>query len=741
VFCFAKLNDFIEIFLVFSNYIYKMGRKKSDSPISFPWEKLFSESDNEFEQAISYCSSEHIGSDTVKKAVTTVVSGYNSGSKVALCDKIKNKANHIRQQILKTPNPEAIRTDVIDFYKNTFLKKFEGKFEGINNIVIPVRPILPELSQDERKIYGSPPSSPRAKPRVLDDEEDIPEIDIASASEPRDIGSLEDEVTSFDKLLEAQAIVYASTKAEKDGSVKTINAKEFYSMLKDTYEGTEAEEFIMNKDNVKKAINNLATMLKSNKNKIKGVSDAKKTISNSPAVPVLRPVAPPSSREPVRAAVKEAIKEGSITQEEILEYIRKKGWSVPSSKSKEKLCDYVLTKLAKEDKKEDKKYEELFGKVEEFTTKLFTLIDMQEERIKKLEKIKKKRKVSFAEKDEIRIIEEEKELKREKKEIEEEISEVKDKLEEATKEKNKIDTEKEVKKRMCFRMKKWLDEDDFNRVEAEQDLSCGNEGICNVDIGECQSSVSSSEYSETIGTASIKGSKDTVEKIKRKFEKKKVVIEEEIIPQPLVIEGPDEPEIPDIVSDIELSEDEAEIPDIVSDIELSEDEAEEDPKFEEVIRRCNTIPLDTDVDEETRAKDLYCGEGKVCNLDMSMCVVEDDLKGAKGAEAGEAGKETAEEITIGGMLVKVVGTNAILNKLKEKIIKSGGEIPAEEETAEEAVDVFKSIIPGVRPSLESIIQGIKSISRSTNIVSEQSKIKSANKKCLERIAKCAGINI
>jgi hypothetical protein len=118
-----------------------------------------------------------------------------------------------------------------------------------------------------------------------------------------------------------------------------------------------------------------------------------------------------------------------------------------------------------------------------------------------------------------------------------------------------------------------------------------------------------------------------------------------------------------------------------------------------------------------------------------MCVVEDDLK------------EPAEEITIGGMLVKVVGSNAILNKLKEKIIKSGGEIPAEpvveEELVEEepAVDVFKANIPGVRPTLESIIQGIKSISRSTNIVSEQSKIKSANKKCLERIAKCAGINI
>ncbi len=805
-----NLNDFIEIFLVFSNSNYKMGRKKSDSPTSFPWEKLFSESDNEFNQAISYCSSDHIGSDTVKKAVTTVVSGYNSGSKVALCDKIKTKANHIRQQILKTDNPEDIRTDVIEFYKNTFLKKFEGKVEGINNIVIPARPILPELSQEERKIYGSPPSSPRARPRVLDDE-DIPEIDIGPLDEP--------EPASFDKLLEAQLIVYALTKAEKDGTIRSINAKEFYGMLKDTYEGTGAEEYMLNKDNVKSAISNLTIMLKANKNKIKGLSDAKKIISNSPFSKVLRPVAPPSPQrappvpqrappvpqrappvieeedveeEPVRAAVRD----GSITGEEIIEYIRKKGWSVPSSKSKEKLCDYVLTKLAKEDKKEDKRYEELLGKVEELTTNLFTLIEMHEERIKKLEKIKKKRKVSFAEKDEIRIIEEE------KKEIEEEISEVKDKLEEATKEKEKIDTEKEVKKRMCFRMKKWLDEDDFDRVKAEQDLSCGNEGICNVDVGECELSVSSTEHLETIGSVSIKGSKDTVDKIKRKFEKKKVVIEdEEIIPEPkkkplviddeeeeipeplveeepeeeeepvveeeeeiiipqkkpLVIEGPrvllddEEEEIPEPAVEEEPVEEE-DIPDIASDIELSEDEeepVEEEPKAEEekkeeeeVIRKCNTIPLDEDVDEETRAKDLYCGEGKVCNLDMSMCVVEDDLK------------EPAEEITIGGMLVKVVGSNAILNKLKEKIIKSGGEIPSEPQAEAEpvvekeplveeepAVDVFKANIPGVRPTLESIIQGIKSISRNTNIVSEQSKIKSANKKCLERIAKCAGINI
>lgn len=731
-----------------------MGRKKSDSPISFPWEKLFSESDNEFDQAITYCSSEHIGSDTVKKAVTTVVSGYNSGSKTALCNKIKDKANHIRQQISKSGDVESTRNSVIDFYKNTFLKKFEGKFEGINNIVIPARPILPELSSEERKIYGSPPSSPRRKPVVVDEEsgalgpEDIPEIELGSLDEPES-GALGPEpsssVPSFDKVLESQAILYASTKADKNGVVAAINAKEFYSILTDTYQGTQAEEFMLNKENVKRAIANLASMLKVNKNKVKGVSDAKKIVGSlslkkelKPVPPPAAPIPPPSPKYEIPVSPKNVeaeIRSGAITEEEIIAYIKSKGWSVPTSKSKEKLCDYVLSKIAKEDKVQDKKYEELLGKVEELTTNLFTLIDMHEERIKKLEKIKKKRKVSFAEKDEIKIIEDE------KKEIEEQITEVKDKLEDATKEKEKLDTEKETKKHLCFKMKKWLDEDDIDRVEAEKDLSCGSAGICNIDKGECENSVSSSEYSATVGSASIKGSKDTVDKIKRKFEKKKpiVVVEEEEIPD-IKSEAEEEPVAETgALGPEDEPVDEEEIPDISSDVELSEDEEPVPPKAP--IQKCNTISLDEDVDEETRAKDLYCEEGKVCNLDMSMCVVEDDLK------------EPAEEITIGGILVKVVGSNAILNKLKEKIMKSGGEIPAEpivepepeaeEEKVEEepAEDVFKSNIPGVRPTLESIIQGIKSISRSTNIVSEQSKIKAANRKCLERIAKCAGINI
>jgi hypothetical protein len=818
-----------------------MGRKKSDSPISFPWEKLFSESDNDLDQAISYCSSDHMSSDIIKRAVTTVVSGYNSGSKVTLCNKIKDKANHIRQQILKSDNPDESRQAVIEFYKQTFLKKFEGKFEGINNIVVPARPMLPELSVEERKIYGSPPSSPRSKPRVVDIE--IEDLEL----EP----TLSDVTDS--SVLSANGIIYLSTiQPDDDGKIKKINIKDFYSMLEAKYKGTESAEYILNKENVKKEVVKLTDILKKNNYKAPSKTDSKNILEKASKIDrygkgevnVIQFELPPV-KVPVK--VVESVKQEGITEDEILKYIDSKGWSAPSVKSKEKLCDYVLTKITKEDKKHEKEYNDLTSKVEKLTTDLFALIEMHEERLKKLEIMKKKRKVSFAEKNEIKIIENEAAV------IEDQMTEVKDEIEEVKQKQEKIETEKETKRQMCFKMKTWLDQDDFDKIEAEKDLMCGNNNICNVDKSECESSISSSDYSAEVGASVIKGSKDLVDKITKKFQKKKpLVIEEEEIEeepkkQPLVIEEEEMPDIgglsleetvpqqevveeemPDIgglslEEDIQLSEEEGEkaedislealkqnIENIVrtSDIdELSSKELRKDlskifggidfssrkeeikriknevlssiedeirSKAKEIVsgldtvterdlmnkvstsvavldieyfrdiikefakQKCNTISLDIEVDEETRAKDLMCGEGQVCNLDISMCVPENEVE------------EPIEELTIGGMLIKVAGSNNILEKLKQKIMKSGGSIPIVEEPVleeevvveeEPAEDVFESRIPGVRPTLETIIAGIKSISKSTSIVSEQSKIKIANKKCLERIAACAGINI
>jgi len=43
--------------------------------------------------------------------------------------------------------------------------------------------------------------------------------------------------------------------------------------------------------------------------------------------------------------------------------------------------------------------------------------------------------------------------------------------------------------------------------------------------------------------------------------------------------------------------------------------------------------------------------------------------------------------------------------------------------------------------LEELINGIKSITKTKGITSAQNKIKSAERKCIDRIAKCAGIKL
>ncbi len=868
-----------------------MGRKRSDSPLSFPWEKLFSASEKDFEQAITYCSSDHMGSDIIKRAVTTVVSGYNSGSKVALCNKIKDKVNHIKQQILKTDNPNKTRAEVTEFYKSTFLKKFEGKVEGINNISIPPRPILPELSTEERKIYGSPPSSPRYRPS---DVVEIEELEL----EPT-LSDVTDE-----SVLSANGIIYLSkVKPEEDGKIKKVSIKDFYEMLNSKYQGTPSAGYILDKNIVKKEMEKMIELLKKNKYKSPSTNEALDILEKASKVDrygkgevknVIRLELPPiPSKAPIPSTVETTsieiddeiiipkkvkkttspvetttievdneVKKQGISEEEIIKYIESKGWKGPSVKTKEKLCDYVLTKITKEDKKHEEEYNTLSEKLENYQTDTFALIEMLEERLKKLETMKKKRRVSFAEQNEIKIIENEASM------IKEQIDEVKEEIENVKKQQEQIETEKEVKRQMCFKMKTWLDEDDFDKDEAVKDLKCADKGVCNVDIGECEPY---SKKATKVGSARIKGSKQLVDKIFSKFTpKKQLVIEDDIeIPdigglsleeepkieeevlteeQPkkqLVIEDEEMPDIGGLSLDEEpivekVEEEELIIPKrremaedisvealrqnieniarttdinsltsksmrkdlshIFGGIDFTSRKEEIREIFNEIIdtireevrsktreilseipranvserdvvnkvfsnvavldidffryiieeeikgvkSRCNTISLEDEVDDETRAKDLMCNEGEVCNLDMSMCVPESEAV------------EPVEELTIGGMLVKVSGSNNILEKLKQKIIKSGGSIAVEEPVVEKIIeepvvenvveeekaeDVFESNIPGVRPTLEAIISGIKTITKSTPIVSEQTKIKIANRKCLERIAACAGINI
>lgn len=871
-----------------------MGRKKSDSPTLFPWDKIFSDDENTFNQGLDYCKSEYSGSETLKRAVTAIGSGYNSGSKPVLCDRIKQKANQIRYQINKVQNAserEDLRTKVIDYYTQTFLKKFEGKEPDIVNIVIPARPNLPILNEQEKRRYASPPtsprssppSSPRSAPRAppvfdLDDEEEIP---MPPPRVPRSEPRKEEVIVTDGSLLSARAILYYKNAPFVDGK-KKLSAKTFYDQLISLYSGVVSNESpLLNKDNIKNEILQIPAMIKAAGGYLKKevVDKAEGVVKKSESMrEYIRNVVveieeedipmPPSVRPP---KVEEVYK-SSVTGDEIMNYIKTKGWEEPKYKSKEALCDYVLRKIKTEDIKSENEYKTVQDRIENLSTELLTLIEMQEERIKALEKEKKsKKKVSFGP-DQIKIIQNEVE------EIQEQIHDVKEQLQEAKDTKEEIVQQQEEKKQMCFRMRTWLDQDQFDRVEAEKDLVCNGENdICNVESGVCEPS-KDGDYTTNIGISKIKGSKSNVDRIYNKYNSP--VIEEEEIPMITVsntVVKKNKPKIPSqtlreqiklilSTSDLdnvsakdvreqltmffkvkfdkrkdeinaiiteefdnlrkskEVVEPEEEIPEMGE--ELPEEElslatlslaptdkqiVEKTVEFLELAgkkineksvrtqvgeffniditpykalvkstvkqfvedmkgkrKRCNTIPIEQEVDEETRAKDLMCNEGDACNLDESRCDPIEELI------------EPVEELTIGGMLVKVSGKNKIIEALRQKIIKSGGTIPVEEpieeeelpemaeelpeeeleekiqeistyekplkEVIEESIeeptnDIFQSNLPGVRINLQDLINNIKSITKSTSITSAQNKIKSAERKCIERIAKCAGIKL
>jgi hypothetical protein len=506
-----------------------MGRKKSDSPTLFPWDKLFSDDENTFNQGLDYCKSEYSGSETLKRAVTAIGSGYNSGSKPVLCDRIKLKANQIRYQISKIQNAverEDLRTRVVDYYTQSFLKKFEGKEPDIVNIAIPPRPYLPALNEQEKRRYSSPPSSPRSSPPSsprsapsappafdLDEDEDIP------MQAPRK----EEVVVTDGSLLAARAILYYKNAPFVDGK-KKLNAKTFYDQIVALYSGVVPNDSpLLNKDNIKSEITKIPAMIKAAGGILKKevVDKAISVVKKSEGMYIRKveveieeediPMPPPKVSP--RVVVEEPqVYQSSVTGDEIMNYIKTKGWEEPKYKSKEALCDYVLRKIKTEDVKSESEYKSIEDRIDKLSTNLLTLIEMQEERIKTLEKAKKggKKKVTFG-KDQIKNIEGEVE------EIQEQIHDVKEQLQEAKDTKEEIVQQQEEKKQMCFRMRTWLDQDEFDRVEAEKDLVCDT-GVCNVESGVCETS-EDGEYTSTIGIAKIKGSKDNVDRMYNQFNK------------------------------------------------------------------------------------------------------------------------------------------------------------------------------------------------------------------------------
>ncbi len=179
----------------------------------------------------------------------------------------------------------------------------------------------------------------------------------------------------------------------------------------------------------------------------------------------------------------------------------------------------------------------------------------------------------------------------------------------------------------------------------------------------------------------------------------------------------------------------------------------EEHKKPSSLQKCSTKDSYSSYDEAVQ--DLQCPDGEVCDLVKGVCrIAEED--------------DTVEEININDVIVKVIGSENIINTLKEKIkssqvVETEPEplveikkeepiievekeeplIEVEEEPIIEEEKVVEPSLPTVQvetPKLEDIIKGIKEITTEKKVATTtQQKLKVAQQKAIQRLRECAGL--
>ena len=482
-----------------------MGRKKANPPESFPWELFFSKDEKQIQNAISICSESdgNTGSDVLKRAVTVIGISYNSGDKVTLANRIASKVQEIRHRLNKIEDErerETARLALISHFRTSLNHKFSS------DVQVTPMPVLPMLSSEEKKQFGS--LSPRQKTEVK--KSAVFEIEEDDEEEKEEVFDLNDT-----NVLKSEAVMYIHEAPSEGGKLK-LSVKEFVNSVKNKYENrVSSDSILMNTESIKQELSTLFKKLQTTdtkkpdstliKNSIKLLRDMEKSLKYkskpvksviieddyNPTTPPLPPpkafsgVIPRSPPLPQGWAkpmnipsLNLPVQESGISKEEVLAYIKTRGWKEPSSRTKEGLCDYVLQKISKDDDEQRATISLLNKQVQELTNKMLSLTDMYEQKNRELEEMSQKKK-----------------SKKQVFEIEEDVSYIKKqldkiskKLEDSKSEQIIIQQQKEEKKQMCFRMREWLSQDDYNREEALNDLQCNNGNACNVDTGYCEPS-------------------------------------------------------------------------------------------------------------------------------------------------------------------------------------------------------------------------------------------------------------
>ena len=753
--------------------------KITDSPDKFPWEYFFSGKEEDYSKAIVLCTSKNTSSLVIKKAVTILNGGTQTGTKEENCDKILNRVKIINSQLslIKDQNERnSKRQAVINHYRTSLSKKFD---ESIEISPMPELPFLAAAAPPKRKSKEATIEDDSVKASICINIEDIYKAE-AIVYYYNNFPKLS--TTAFKEYM---ANKYPDSLPEKNkknllGLYEKLEKKKISKALY-----TDALEYI------NKSVNNLCDTDDALPSKPKSVSSP---VKGSEKVKAFEDVE--------ELPVKKSKKESKIKVDNIRKIIEKKGWVSIDTEDEADLCNYVVDNVNKETLTIGDKEKEIKEKI--------TKIEKNVEEIVEELKIKPKKKVRFLDQQ----------------------------LEELQKEKTKV---KEMKEEVienigtCSVLDSWLSmeelDDDYERIIKEE-LEC-KENVCDIDLGRCIREKNVTTPIVKILNNKVTGSLDKInklnEKINQKIEKLKKMkeAEEEIEELALATEElkitkmPSDSEIYEILKELidsiginkvsvkkvvnvlnkeygydidKKDSNYAEIKEKINDIYLQfvkeieeEEEIEELSLATESLKVSDEVPLSiqlgqaqpsikedilsispeeesieyvediekgvskvetacnvkeySNLDELTES--LYCPDQMSCDLDNKICVNKN---------------EQTVEINIGDKIVNVNSKEDLVEQIKDKIAKMESpkileeaeeELPEivepkiEEEIKEVEEEEIKEvpIIQSKLFNIEEIAQSLRNILVDKPITSVQHKIKVADRMALEKIAKCVGIRV
>ena len=752
-----------------------MRRNSINDPKDFPWKFFFTDSEEDYNKARTFCSSKQTGSLDVKRAVTVIGGGDQLGTKEENCEKIIARAKILNKQIKLIPSSqrEEKRSELIEHYRTALINK-----QRPEESIYP-KPELPFLQEAEIK--------PRGKKKA----------DIVDEAEEKQY-SLED-------VYQSEAVVfYRKNFGEK------IKISEFKEYMTSKYPGIDPElpKQLLKKvfeDNKKlnvsindyknavlilKSASSFRKALGSDITKKKVVIDEAdfidpelikpkgKTFFEEPEQPQPEPikvkrkvvveepevVEPEPQPEPIKVKRKVVVEEPEVVEPEPVKIKRKVVVEEPEVvepepvKIKRKVVveepevvepepikikrKVVIEEPVSEPEREavpvkefitldeikefiseknwapidTKNKEELFSYVVKNIARDFKSLSAEKEKqIQAYEELKKRIEI-LSENYESKEAESE-ECDKKVIELEKTLAELESKvlnLKNIIQEAERIKEEESEFVGMCFQMKDWMNEEKFDLKVAEHDLTCPVGSVCDIKKGKCVTKYVKKPVD--VLNKKIIGSIEDIDSIVSKIEKRVRDVEAE------------RERLKATISSVKVEE--AQRAKAVS-VQPKTEELEVKslpPLRKEVAQVFKGCAMKSEYDSvEDISKDLECDGDKVCNLDSKLCVDSEEFT----------------EVKIGDKVIKVSGKDELVEKIKDRIeglirpVVVEKPAVAEEEIVEEA-DLSGQVIPAKTTDLESVVRTLKNVLNDRPVTTAQNRIKKVSKIAMEKIAKCAG---